>query len=332
MASYPFQGYAPPIYYPPQRTAQPFMEPSHPVVMQPVHIHSVLVHPAPPILVKETWTTPGELLPLPKHTSRRQRSEPEPFDAYDYPTQQSKLKHHSRTYDEHRARLEQPLHPKKAIEYQDYDQEADEHAYYSDDAAGIFTGTESSSDRLDDNDKERKKPTSSQRGHTKGESSGLGYIGDWVESLPGAADEQPKGSLVKPAGTRRKPTTKKSKSTQRVHTNNDSRKLRDAQEYVGPQPDGADKQAKGSSAKPAGTERKHTTKKSTNSQRVHTKGESIDQEHSQTYIESQPDAADKQAKGSSTNPAGTEPKRTTRNSTGATHDKPDSKRRPPGTG
>ena len=236
MAPYPFQGYAPPVY---QHTAQPYMVPAHPVVMQPVHMHPVLVHPAPPILVRETWTTPGELLPLPKWTPRRQRSGREEFEAYGYTPPQSKPKDRSRTYDQHRARIEQPLHQKQAIGSQAQKQ-IDERAYWSDDAMTIVPGPEISSDRLDENGKETKKPTSSQRVHTKGE-----RLQEWCESLPHAPDEQPKGNSIDPAGTRRKPTTEKSQSAQPVHTNNDTRKLRHAQEHIGPQSDGADKQAKG---------------------------------------------------------------------------------------
>ena len=252
MSSYPFQGYAAPDYHPPQHTAQAYMVPTHSVVMQPVHNYSVLMHPAPPILVTETWTTPGELLPLPERTPRGQRSERGVFRAYDDSPPQNKPKDRSRTYDQHRARIEQPLHQKQATGSQAQKQ-IDERAYWSDDATPFVPGPERSSDRLNENGKETKKPTSSQRVHTKGE-----RLQEWCESLPHAPDQQPKGNSIDPAGTRRKPTTK-SQSAQPVHTNNDTRKLRHAQEHIGPQSDGADKQAKGSPAKQAGTERKQIT-------------------------------------------------------------------------
>lgn len=298
------------------------MVPAHPVVMQPVHIHSIPVHPAPPILVTETWTVPGPLLPLPKHSSRRQRSEPEPFDAYDYPHHQSKLKDHSRAYDQHRARLEQPLHPKKAIEYQDHEQEADGRTYYSYDATAMSTDSETPSESLAKYEKEPSKSIRSQQVYTKRDSSKLRY----VEYQPDAADEQAKWSSANRARTERKHTTRKPTSSQGVHTKGDSSKLAYGQKHIESPPDAADRQAKTSSATPVGTERKHTTKfKST--QRVHTKDDSSKSGHAQKYIESQPESADNQAKGSSAYPAGIEPKGTTKKLTSATYVKPDSKRR-----
>ena len=139
MSPYSFSGYAAPGYHPPQHSAQAYMSPVHPIVMQPVQMHPVLVYPTPPVPHTEYWPEPRRPWPLPKHTSSRQRSEPKAFGAYGCPPPQSKPKDHSRTYGQHRTRPEQSLYPKKAIEYQDQELEANER---------VFTGSESSSDTL----------------------------------------------------------------------------------------------------------------------------------------------------------------------------------------
>ena len=264
--SYPFYGYVPPGH-----TAQATFSPAYPTSMPPVQIQPFQVHPGQPLLVSEHWIIPGEPLLSPRHTSRRQRSERKAFEAYDYPPPQSKPNDHSRAYGQRRIRPEQSLHPRKAIEYQDQKQEADEYAYYSDDATAVFTGSESPSDILDGKCKETKKSRRSQDVHTKGGSSKMGHVQEWVESQPDTADKQVKGSSANPAGTERK-HTKKSASADRVHTKGDSSKLGHTQKYIESQPDAANKQSKGSSADPAATEREHKTKQSTRA--THAKSDS----------------------------------------------------------
>ena len=292
MSSYPFHGYAAPDYHPPQHIAQAYMVPARPVVMQPVQIHPV--PPAPPILVRENWTVPGPLLPLPKHSSRRQRSEPEPSDAYDYPPHQSKLKDHSRAYDQHRARLEQPLHPKKAIEYQDQEQEADGRTYYSYDATAMSTDSETPSESLAKYKKEPSKSISSQQVYTKSHSSKLRYAPEYVEYQPDAADEQAKWSSANRARNERKYTTTKPTSSQGVRATGDSSKLAYGRKHIESPPDAADKQGNQSSAKPAAAETKHKTKKSTSAT------------HAKPDTKRRPERPGEQAKeGEPTNTAGT---------------------------
>ena len=290
MASY---NYAAPVYPPPQYAAQTYVS-MRPIVTQPAPRPPLPVHPAPPVQCTEYRPKPGGPLPAPIRTSHRQRSERGSSEACDYGPPQSKPREHPGKYDQRRTRPEQSLHPKKAMEYQDQNQEVGEyvrcskcaccsdHACFSDDdcrsdcGAAISTGPESPRNALDQNYEEMKKPARSQQVHRKGHSS----------------------------------------------------KPRYAQENVESQPDAADRRAKRSSANRTGTERKHTTEKATNSQRARTKCGSSKLDHVETHIESQPDAGDKQAKVSSANPAGTESKHRTKNFTRATHAEPDSKYRP----
>ncbi|KAK0510282.1 hypothetical protein JMJ35_007676 [Cladonia borealis] len=243
-----------PGYYPPQQTAQSYMPPGHRIVTQTVQMNPHLVH------VTETLITPGELLPRPRRTSHRQRSEREASEAYGYPSFQSKPKDHSGRYDQHRSRPEQPLHPRKAKEYQDYEQEADGHTYYSDDAPAIPTGFGTPSNSLGEYRKEKHKSTRSQQVGTKGHSSKPRYAQEYVESQPDAADKQAKRSSANPIETERKHTTEKATSSQRARTKCGSSKLDHVEKHIESQPDAGDKQAKVSSANPAGTESKHRTK------------------------------------------------------------------------
>ena len=205
MSSYPVYGYVPLAYalpvYPPQ---------AH----QPLY--------PPPVLVSEQWTIPGEPLHSPRHTSGKQRSGPKGFEAYDHPPPQSKPEDLSRTYGPRRICKEQSLDPRKAIEYQDRKQEADEHAYFPDDGTAVLTGSESSGDTLDENRKETKKSTGSQRVHTKGDSSKMGRVQRYIESQPDAANKQAKESSASPAGTEREHKTKQ--STWATHAKSDSKR------------------------------------------------------------------------------------------------------------
>ncbi len=210
--------------------------------MQPVQSQPVYVHPTPPVLYTEYRPEPGGPWRLPKYTSSRQRSEPKAFGAYGCRPPQSKPKDNSRTYGQHRTRPEQSLYPKKAIEYQDQEQEADER---------VFTGPESSSDTLDENRTETKESTRSQQVDTKRESSKLGRVQKWVESQPDAADKQVKVNSANPAGTERKHTTKQ--PTRAPHPQTDSKR----------RPEKPVEQAKErTSTNTAGTGRAYTTAQS----------------------------------------------------------------------
>ena len=279
----------PPGSYPPQHNAQIEMPPVPRITRQIVPINSHLVH------VTETLTIPGELLPRTKPTSHKQR---EASAAYDHQSSQSKPKGQSRTNDQHSARLEQPLPPKKAIGYQAQLQ-IKEPAWDSDDddARTIVPGPESSRDNVDENGKDKKKPKSSQRVPTEGE-----------------PEEQ------------KKPT-----SSQRVRTKGEPKKQTRIRKWVRSLPEGLDEEAKESSEDSAGTERKHKTKEPGSPQRAHTKGgpsNPSDHGHTQKLIDSQPYVADTQAKGSFVDSAGDERKHTTKNSTGVPHPETNSKRRP----
>ena len=274
MSYHPFYGHLAPGHqpapgcYPPQQTAQTYMPPVYRILTQTVPINPHLVH------VTETLITPGELLPRPKCTSHRQRSEREASEAYDYPPSQSKPKDQSRTYDKHRARLEQPSPPRKAIEYRAQKQEDDKHFYHPDDSTAVWKGPESSRDNLDKNGKEKRKPTSSQRVRTKGE-----------------PEEQKKPTSSQLVRTKGEPEEqKKPTSSQRVRTKGEPEEQTRIHEWIGSLPEGLDEEAKDSSENSAGTERKHKTKEPTSSQRAHTKGDPSDPRdhgHTQQLIDSQ---------------------------------------------
>ena len=276
----------PPGYYPPQQDAQTDMPPAHCIVRQIVPINSHLVH------VTETLTIPGELLPRNKPTSHRQR---EASEAYDHHSSQCKPKDQFRRHDQHRARLEQPLPPTKAIGYQARKQ-IDQQAWYSGDATTILPGPESSRDNADENGNDKKKPTSSQRVRTKGE-----------------PEEQKKKTSSQRVRTKGEPDEqKKSTSSQQVRTESEPEEQTRIREWVRSLP-----------------ERKHKTKEPTSSKQAYTKGDPSEpstQGHTQELIDSQPYVTDKQSKGSSV--TGDERKRTTTNPTSVPHHETDSKRRP----
>ena len=154
-------------------------------------------------------------MPVPRHISRRHRYEPEAFEAYEYPAPQSKAKDYSRTYGQHRTRPKQSLHPKKATEYQDQEQEADEHIYHSDNDTAVCRASEKATHILNEY---RKEPTASirpQRVQRKDHSSKPGDAQGYIGSQSAGADKKPKGSSANPAGIDRKHTTNQSTRTPR---------------------------------------------------------------------------------------------------------------------
>ena len=177
MSDYPPYYYAPPSYatpvypptvYPPHGyTAQACNSSAYGAGMQPVPNYTVQMHHAQPPPVPERWIRSDEPLPLPRHTSRRNRYESEAFKDDGYPAPQSSRNNHSQMYGRYSTPLQQPLPPRKAIEYQDQEQEDDEHAYHSDYSAATFTDSEEFIETRDYYRKEPKTSTRSRRVFTK---------------------------------------------------------------------------------------------------------------------------------------------------------------------
>ena len=186
---------------------------------------------------------------MPRVSPHRQRSEREASETYDYPSSQSKSRAHLRKSDQRRTHPGQSLHPKKAMEYQDHNQEVAEYVFrcphcaccavcaccsmcvccWDDDCrsdhvcppacgTAISTGPENPRNALDKNYKEMKKPARSQQVHTQGHSSKLRHAQDHIESQHDAADERTKRSSASPTEAERKHTTEKATNSQRART------------------------------------------------------------------------------------------------------------------
>ena len=202
---------------------------------------------------------PGQPLPPPIHTSRRQRSDREAFEDHHYSAPRSKPKEHSQAYDQHRTRPKQSSPQKNALEYQYQQEDDDEYAYHADDASDsddahhsddttVLRASKQASHVLDEY---RKEPTASegtQKVQTKSRSSNLGHAYRYIEPQPAGARKQTKGSSANSAGTERKHRTNQLIRTS--HPKPDSNR----------RPERLDEQAKErTSTNTAGTIRAHST-------------------------------------------------------------------------
>ena len=253
LATYTTPVYTQPVYPPQGYPIQPCVSPAYGTGMQPVQTYPVQVHPAqsPPVL--EQSIIPDQLLPRPRDTSRRQRSEHEAFEAYGYPLPQSRRNDHSRTDGQHRTRPKQSLHSKKAVAYQDEEDDDDGHAYHSDDDTAVLRAPDEASRILDEYRKEPTASTRPRRVQIEDHSSKPDHVRRYIGSQSASADKQAKGSSANLAGTEREHIT--NRSTRTPHPEPESKRR--------PEKPGV-KAKERTSTSTAGTGRAHTPKNSSN--------------------------------------------------------------------
>ena len=199
----------PPTVYPPHGyTAQARNSSAYSSGMQPVPYHTVQMRPAQPPPVPQQWIGSD------RHTSHRHRYESEDFEADGYPAPQGRPNFHSRTYGRYSTPLEQPHPPRKAIEYQDQDQEDDAHVCHSDYSTATSTHSEEVIEARHDYCRKPKTSTRSRRDFTMDDSSQPEHVQRYIGSQPIGADEYAKGSSANRAGNERKHAMNQSTRTQ----------------------------------------------------------------------------------------------------------------------